>query len=168
MRGCSDATAVCACITRAQFLPCLAAHSPAVVPCVWALAPLMRTRLRSWVRVIPAGKRAAGRRHRLTGTMMVRFQPLGRQILSWAAEEELFTASGAVAKGKHLPVGILPLPAHTAPPHRRGAATSSTRKCCVLTMRDVGRRRGGRSQILRRRRRSRSRTWFSSSSAAPL
>ena len=85
----------------------------------------MRTRLRSWVRVIPAGKRAAGRRHRLTGTMMVRFQPLGRQILSWAAEEELFTASGAVAKGKHLPVGILPLPAHTAPPHRRGAATSS-------------------------------------------
>lgn len=42
----------------------------------------------------------------LTPRASSNLQPLGRDILSWCADDQLFTASGAVAPGKSLPTQV--------------------------------------------------------------
>lgn len=68
-------------------------------------------------------------------------QPVGREILNWCADDNLFTASGAVAKGKSLPAQV-----HAS--HMLAAAILKRARAARLYPRS-GRRRAGAGTPLR-------------------
>jgi hypothetical protein len=64
-------------------------------------------------------------------------QPLGRDILSWCADDQLFTASGKVAPGKSLPTQV-----HAS--HVFADAPSSRPRARLVFLQSPGREACGR------------------------